>query len=284
MIRRRRSSCPCPTHRDDSGMSGQATFRLGSELRPGVHPLARSQVQVGRPTWTNGRPQEAESGFLERAVGLAGVAADTGQDAVLPGGAASPRSRQNVVDAEVVRRASSAAVLAGELVPEEQVAPRERCFVARHAVVAHEQDHLGRRETNRRRAQSLILVGYWLLEPLSERERRKGIGRDDPGRIAKHHAEGAAHGGDVDGAPGAVEDQSRPLQQPCSPDIVAWAHACDVRGGVVWVSVSTPVGRCGSVWSAGRGANAPRWRGGPASWPSSVLGPSNSIALRGRRG
>src|SRR5882672_6599082 len=97
-----------------------------------------------------------QPGLLERVVGFPGIAGHTGKYAVLPRGVAAARPWQDMVDTEPVRMATGTAVLAGEIVAQEQVAARERCLVARNPIVLEHHDHFGSRNHHGRSPQEVL--------------------------------------------------------------------------------------------------------------------------------
>src|SRR5262249_44125111 len=95
------------------------------------------------------------AGFGRRHVALLEIAVRAGGDNVDPGRVAATRSRHDVVEGQVV---AGGTILAGELVAQEYVEPRERRMGRRFDEVL-ERDHARQLHLEARAAHRLLVVG-----------------------------------------------------------------------------------------------------------------------------
>src|SRR2546430_13273430 len=86
---------------------------------------------------------QPHAGFLWSAISLLRVARNARAHDVLPGGRSAPVAREDVVQIQVFPVERLAAILAGVLVPLENVVPGELDFLFRKAIEHDQQDHPG---------------------------------------------------------------------------------------------------------------------------------------------
>jgi hypothetical protein len=104
-------------------------------------------AEIDLDEWTPLRPfrlaDQAQAGFVRRAVGLVRVALDAGANNVLPSGRSAAITRNYVVEVQVFALENLSAVLAGVLVPLEDIVPGELHLFLGHAVEQHQHDDAG---------------------------------------------------------------------------------------------------------------------------------------------
>ena len=89
---------------------------VGHEPAPGLSLMGRRHLEDRRPPRSARRAQEPHTAVLHEPGALSPVALHAGEHAVLPGGLAAARARQDVIDGEVRRGGPAAAVLTALLV------------------------------------------------------------------------------------------------------------------------------------------------------------------------
>ena len=177
----------------------------------------------------------------QRLRALAQVAGPAGRDDVLPGGAPAFRARQHVVEGQML---VAAAVLAGELVAQEQVEAGEGA-APRRLLVGLEHHHRGDAERHRGRMhQGLVLRHH--RHPVEHRGLHRLLPRPErQGQVGERPEVG-------------VQDQRRVIAQPPGmPDearhVSAVQHRRILRAGrcgraVGYGAAARP--RAGYIWSA----------------------------------
>jgi hypothetical protein len=119
------------------------------------------EAEEGAPARGDGFAERVHVGLVGEFVGLAGVAADAGGDDVFPGGASAFVAREDVVEVELGFREDFGAVLAGELVAEEDVAAGEFDFEAREFVVDGEDEDFGCAEAESDAVDHFLIEGVF---------------------------------------------------------------------------------------------------------------------------
>ena len=170
--------------------------------------------QAGR----SGALRQLHAGLLGRPVGLAGVAGDAGERAVLPGGLTALGAWEDVVDRQLLRARTGAAVLAGGVVALEDVATAERDRVVTRPVVPGQGEHLGHAEAEPDRPDEQLAVAGRQLRPVGPLVEPEVVGIDDVGRLVPEQDQRPRDRGDVNGLPVAVEHQCRSLQNAHTHD------------------------------------------------------------------
>ena len=110
-----------------------------------------------------------KSGFLRRAIGLLGIALDTGAHNVLPCRRAAAVAGDDVIQVQIAPIKDFAAILAGVVVAFEDVVARELHFLLRHAVEEAKENHSRHANAERNRVNAFrmrLLVGE--VVPLGE--------------------------------------------------------------------------------------------------------------------
>ncbi len=97
--------------------------------------------------------------------------------------------------------------------------------MTRHAVVVRQQDDFGSSDRDPRRPDGDAGILNRNLEPAVEAVGLERFGAHDARRFSEHHAQRSAHRGHVHGPPRAIQDESRSLQQVCSPKCLRGTHA-----------------------------------------------------------
>jgi len=135
-----------------------------------VHGGPEADLHEGSPLGSLGLAHETHVSLGRSAVGLARVAGNAGADDVFPSRGPTPISRNHVVEVQIAPIKDLAAVLAGVLVPLEQVVPGEFDFLLGKTVKPHEQDDPGYPDSERDRADGAVGfgVGRGQVTPLLE--------------------------------------------------------------------------------------------------------------------
>ena len=149
-------------------------------------------------------------------VPLAVVAAQTASNQVLPRVVAPARPRHDVIQGKVARAELLVAVLAGVLVPDQNVLARNRAHLAGNAAVLQQADHGGDGQALRRRVHAALASFLCGRHPLDEQDQgaphRAHMDRLVAGVQDQHRAPER-----VD--PGVLADHAAPPGQPvCSSD------------------------------------------------------------------
>lgn len=131
-----------------SGKSGQFLAKLDipvCDVNEVLPAIVRMDGELDLDEWTPlrslGLADEVHAGFLRSAVGLARVALDARAHDVFPSGRTATVARNDVVKVQIASLAAFAAILAGVLIPLEDVVPGEFDLLLRHAVIDQKQYH-----------------------------------------------------------------------------------------------------------------------------------------------
>lgn len=159
---------------------------------------------LGPPRFAN----EVHARFLRRVVRLASIAGDAGADNVLPSRRAAAIAGDDMVEIQIFAIKDLAAILAGVVVPLENIMTRELDFFLRQPVEHHQQDDAWHANLERDGMDALrmrVLLGEIL--PLIEAEslERTVVSTEDSLGVAfEEQSESAAGGADVDCLPEAI--------------------------------------------------------------------------------
>ena len=123
--------------------------KIGRVSPPGV-----LQLECRRPSW---RIERVHPAFLGQLAALEQIARLTGRDDVLPSGTAAARARHDVIEGQMMAGEVLAAILACEMVAQEDIEPGEGNFACRRHVFL-ERDDGGELDLDRGRADRAIVV------------------------------------------------------------------------------------------------------------------------------
>jgi hypothetical protein len=179
------------------------------------------KTKINLHEWTPLRPfrftDEVHGGFLRRAIGLLRITNDARADDVFPGGGSAAIARDNVIQIQILPVKNFSAILAGILVPFENVVPCKLHFLFGQTVEYGEQNDPGNSDAERNGVNTFrmrLLLGE--ITPLIEIERLIGplvIAQHDLGMTFKKKCKGATDSADVYCLPQAVQNQHMLIEE-----------------------------------------------------------------------
>jgi hypothetical protein len=164
-----------------------------------------------------GFADQVHAGLERGPVCLAGITLDAGANDIFPGGGAAAIARDNVVQIEVFSVENFAAILAGVLVPLENVMAGEFHFLLGHAV--EEREHNDARHTNfEGDGVNALGMGLFLrkIVPFLEIISLEGTVwsvEDDLRMALKEQSKGPTSGADIHRLPQTVKNQNLLVQE-----------------------------------------------------------------------
>jgi len=177
----------------------------------------KGDVHKGAPLGTFWFFQKRHPCLMRQTVSLACVAGNAGADDILPSRLTTPVTRKDVIDVEIAPIKVFAAVLAGVLVPVEDVESRELDLLFRQAVKQGEDDDSRNPDFQRDGLQHPWLgIAERKVPPAGKIVREKihfTVGRDGPRVSLIEEGKGAACGTGVDGLPQPVEYKYRTIER-----------------------------------------------------------------------
>lgn len=170
-----------------------------------------SDLHKRTPLRPLGFADEAHSGFLRRAIGLARVAFDARANNVFPRRRPAAIARNDVIEIQIVPVEMAAAVLTKIFVALKNVMARELDFLFRQPVVNEEQNNSRHADAKRNCVNGFFarrVFGNVAPFLKVERAERSVVAVEDDVRLAlKQKCEGAPGGADVDRLPQPVQHQ-----------------------------------------------------------------------------
>jgi len=156
-------------------------------------------------------PDQCHVRFVRQAISFSRVAGDARANHVLPRRQSAPIPRQDVIEIQVGPLKNSAAILAGVLVPLENVVPGELHFLLGQPIEQEQNNHPRHPDLPGNGGDDFVVGrGRGKIAPAIEVVGEKIIGRiggNDLGVSLVEEREGAAGRADVDRLPEAIEHQ-----------------------------------------------------------------------------
>ncbi len=184
-------------------------IREVDEMLPAVMTVqGKINLHKRAPFGALGLAHQVHVGLVRGPIGLVRIAFDAGADDVFPRRRAAAIPRHDVIQVEVFAVKDFAAVLAGVLVPLENVMPGEFDFFLRHPVVHEEQDDAGYTDAEGDAVDGFIVRGVGgNIAPFGKiqgAKRAVGIVQNDLCVALKEESESPAGGADIDCLPEPV--------------------------------------------------------------------------------
>ncbi len=175
---------------------------------------------------------ELHAGLFGGPIGFPRIAGDARQDAVLPGGLTALSPRDHVVDRQFFGAGLAAAILAGGVVPFEQVAPAERHGLVPRLIVAGQgQDFRHPEMEPHGPDEGLAFLGPE-LGPIRPVVKLEIVRVDHAGGLVPQHDQGPRHRRHVHRLPVPVQDQSRSFQDTATHEWQPSARAEKTRSSL----------------------------------------------------
>ena len=166
----------------------------------------KSEGRLGR--WLNRFTQQAHPRLPGTSATLAGIAGETGDNAIAPAADPSSAPGNDMVNRQVLGRGLTAAILTAIAIPAKEVTARENDLRPVEPIAAMQYDDLRNSNPPAHSLEIGLAVGNDEVGPALEIIERIILRLDNPGQPLKEHGDGPSHRADLDGQPVFIQDQS----------------------------------------------------------------------------
>lgn len=184
---------------------------LADESRPGLDADLFCRINRS-PLGASRAPPQPHSRLFGGTIPLSAVAVHTGQDAILPGRFPSPCPWDDVINCELIGWELLSAVLAGVVIPFEEIPPAERDPGVRHSIEFPQGNDFGHSQSEGDALNEALTVCRCQLCPIGPAISAKVFWIDYQGCPLIDQDQGPGNRRHVDGLPISIEHQRGPLK------------------------------------------------------------------------